>query len=1121
MNPTEDHAKSIFLAALERDPDQWPAYLDEACGGDAPMRARVEELLRAHREMGSIDEGGAGAAAVATLDEPMRECVGMEIGPYKLLQQLGEGGMGTVFLAQQSKPVERMVALKLIKPGMDSRQVIARFEAERQALALMDHPNIARVLDAGTTDSGRPYFVMELVKGMPITKYCDHHRLSPRQRLELFLPVCHAVQHAHQKGIIHRDVKPSNVMVSLFDGKPVPKVIDFGVAKATGSRLTDRTLFTAIGSVVGTFEYMSPEQAELNQLDVDTRTDIYSLGVLLYELLTGTTPLDRRRLGEFALLELLRAIREDEPPRPSTRISTSEGSAGIAANRSMEPGKLSGMMRGELDWIVMRALEKDRTRRYETANGFAMDVQRYLADEQVLACPPSLGYRMRKFTRRNRVAIITATLVAAALVLGTIVSTWQAIRAETARKSERQQRLDADDARLAEAEQRKAAEEAHDQALANLRKAHEAVDRLLTRVGENEFSQTPHLQQLQRKLLEDALEFNENFLAITSDDHDLQLEAAVARLRVGIIKLQMGDFAGAEEACLLSLNKLHSLSEALPGDPRPRAEMVRACQNMGFVFDQTHPEGAQREEIRRRAVELINQLIKDFPERQEFQLGRASSYLYLGVALMNGHKQQEAESVLNRALEWSEELGETSLIGQCSHELARLYFESNCLDQAETSVRTAIDAFQRLDDGQDWYIRMTLAESHLRLRDILSRQGRAGEGETELVQSLSLWTALSRDYPDKVYFPDRLAYVADLLGEALQARGELVEAVVAYRRSVDAECRLIAREAENARHHDDLRHRFDRLDELLHQTGRTSERQQVADDVMAIYRSLLAEHPDDAALQTEWERFQTQWLRCRMQRGTVSEREQASREGIARLEKLAADAPDDSELKLALAHVYHDAATALWAAGRTDEAERGYRLAVALKEKLVAESPANPDYRFHLANSYLGLAYLMGATNRPEDSAEFYEQALAIFEKLAVEIPTQYDHRVEAGHILWQLGSLASAAGRQDDAEKYHRQALAVFEKLATDVPANPYYRQEQGFSNWYLGDLLKANGRLHDAEGPYRDAVVVYAGLAADHPDDGEYRARLSRSYTSLIDVLLLQGNHAEAEELMGTTVE
>ena len=333
MNADQGKAKTIFLQAVEiASTEERLAYLARECGDDEVLRREVEELLLHHQQMGSFLE--AESRGPATLDEPAAtERPGTVIGPYKLLQQIGEGGMGTVFMAEQTHPVRRKVALKLIKSGMDSRQVIARFEAERQALALMDHPNIAKVLDAGATENGRPYFVMELVKGVPITHYCDEHHLTPRERLELFVPVCQAVQHAHHKGIIHRDMKPSNVMVCIYDGKPVPKVIDFGVAKATGAKLTERTLFTEFGAIVGTFEYMSPEQAELDQLDIDTRSDIYSLGVLLYELLTGTTPLERKRMKEVAILELLRLVREEEAPRPSTRLSTTEGLPSIAANR--------------------------------------------------------------------------------------------------------------------------------------------------------------------------------------------------------------------------------------------------------------------------------------------------------------------------------------------------------------------------------------------------------------------------------------------------------------------------------------------------------------------------------------------------------------------------------------------------------------------------------------------------------------------------------------------------------------------------------------------------------------------------------------------------------------------
>jgi WD40 repeat protein/serine/threonine protein kinase len=407
---------SIFCSAIEiESPDERRALVEQVCGDDLDLRHQVERLLHAHFHGRSILD--APVQRVATVDEPLRETAGTVIGPYKLLEQIGEGGMGAVWMAEQKEPIQRRVAVKVIKAGMDSKQVLARFEAERQALALMDHPNIAKVLDAGATPDGRPYFVMELVKGVPITQFCDERRLTPRQRLELFIPVCQALQHAHQKGVIHRDVKPSNVLVALYDDRPVPKVIDFGVAKAAGQQLTEKTLHTGFGAVVGTVEYMSPEQAGFNQLDVDTRSDIYSLGVLLYELLTGSPPFTHKELATAGVLEMLRVIREQEPSKPSTKLSTAEGLPTLAANRGTEPAKLTKLVRGELDWIVMKALEKDRNRRYETANGFATDVQRYLADEPVQACPPSRTYRLGKFLRRNKIGLAVVGLVALGLVL--------------------------------------------------------------------------------------------------------------------------------------------------------------------------------------------------------------------------------------------------------------------------------------------------------------------------------------------------------------------------------------------------------------------------------------------------------------------------------------------------------------------------------------------------------------------------------------------------------------------------------------------------------------------------------------------------------------------------------
>ena len=427
-------ASAVEISAIE----ERQRYVEHCCGGDEALRARVQELIENHFCAGSFLESPA-AGFAATIDLAITpETPGTVIGPYKLLQQIGEGGMGAVYMAEQTQPVQRKVALKLMKPGMDGRQVLARFEAERQALALMDHPNIAKVLDAGSAGDHarrRPYFVMELVKGVPITRYCDEQRLTPRERLQLFVPVCQAVQHAHQKGIIHRDLKPTNVMVCLYDDRPVPKVIDFGLAKAAGIKLTERTLFTEFGSIVGTLEYMSPEQAKLNQLDIDTRSDIYSLGVLLYELLTGTTPLRKERFRRRPSWKSLRLIREEEPPRPSARLSTIKELPAVAAKRGLEPSELSGLVRGELDWIVMKALEKDRNRRYETANEMALDIERFLHDELVRACPPSAGYRLYKFVHRNRGTVLAGCLLLLALLAGIVGTTVGLLQANASAKA--------------------------------------------------------------------------------------------------------------------------------------------------------------------------------------------------------------------------------------------------------------------------------------------------------------------------------------------------------------------------------------------------------------------------------------------------------------------------------------------------------------------------------------------------------------------------------------------------------------------------------------------------------------------------------------------------------------
>jgi len=653
--------ETLFQEALAKPPAERAAFLDAACAGQPELRAAVAALLAAHEAAGGALYLPAGSSLEVTrtqvpepdnadataLDRtgpyvpapdaggpaaPHRRvgAIGTVIaGRYTLVEIIGEGGMGSVYLAEQSEPVKRQVALKLIKGGMDSRTVLQRFEQERQALALMDHPNIARVYDGGTTPAGQPFFVMELVHGIPITRFCDEHRLGIQARLELFVTVCQAVQHAHQKGIIHRDLKPGNVLVTEVDGRPSPKVIDFGVAKATEQKLTDESI-ADVGLIIGTPAYMSPEQADPTSMDIDTRTDVYALGVMLYELLTGAPPIDRKQFKRGAILEMLRMVREVEPQKPSTKVSTADALPSIASNRGIEPAQLKRALQSDLDWIVMKALEKDRNRRYDTANGFAADILRHLMLEPVLAAPPSRSYRMRKFVRKHRGPVLAAAVVLLALVASVAVSVTSAVLIWQEQKK-------------TEAERARATENA-DTAIKVVRDLSRYVSLVELSGGQGVSDQQ------RRTTLDTALVSYERLLALHPDDADVRANVArTHRYRANLSRF-MNETAEAEKSYREASRHYRELAAAHPEESSHRKDVALTARDFA-LFMKTLGRLKESTEILDVSIRLYEEFVRDSPDSAHNQrmlammlLDRAQlDYLLGGFAETERHARRSVE----------------------------------------------------------------------------------------------------------------------------------------------------------------------------------------------------------------------------------------------------------------------------------------------------------------------------------------------------------------------------------------------------------------------------------------------------------------------------------------------
>ncbi len=692
-------------------------------------------------------------------------------GRYRLVTRIGEGGMGEVWAATQSEPVKRKVAIKLIKPGMDSRAVLARFEQERQALAMMDHPNIAKVLDGGMTPAGQPFFVMELVNGMPLTGFCDQAKLKPRERLELFVPICQAVQHAHQKGIVHRDLKPSNILVTLYDGKAVPKVIDFGVAKATGGKLTDHSLSTQFGSLVGTLEYMSPEQAGFSGFDVDTRADIYSLGVILYELLSGLRPIDAKRLKNAAITEMVRVILEEVPSKPSTRLSSDAALASLAALRQTEPRRLMALLRGELDCVVMKCLEKQRERRYESASALARDIQRYLADEPVEARPPSTSYRFRKFLWRSKGPVTAAAVMLLALLGGTAGIAIGLVRAQQAQR--------------AEAAQRARAEKARD-------RTREALDAMTSSVTGDSLATQVQISPDQKKFLTEVLTYYQEFAGEKSDDELSRSRTAAAAFRVGVIQARLGRTEESIRAYELSRDEHVALAADFPGEASYRLAVARSRNSVALLLVELgRPADAEKEH--REAIAIVEKLVAEFPADLELREELALSHRGLGVMLLSVGNLVEAEKHQRKSLEieqklvagnpgnrdYRRELAETcKLLGLVQSDLGKA---DDALEQYREAIQLAEKLAVEFPDVPG--CREISAGSQDNLGILLDRLGKLPEAEEQLRHALLNHEKLVTSFPAAPGYRHALARTHTNLGNVLEDQGKFAPAVDQHRRA--------------------------------------------------------------------------------------------------------------------------------------------------------------------------------------------------------------------------------------------------------------------------------------------------------------------------------------------------
>ncbi len=1006
--------EAIFRDALARPPALRTAFLDARCAGEPELRAAVEALLKMQDASESLlddrppDEpahtvatGNGRPPETATLAHtpgpevapglgtktadyaPISESGILIAGRYTLQQKIGEGGMGEVWVARQTEPVKRKVALKLIKTGMDSRAVLQRFEQERQALAMMDHPHIAKVLDGGLTPTGQPFFVMELVNGLPLCKFCDELKLTTKERLELFVPICQAVQHAHQKGVIHRDLKPANILVTTLDGKPVPKVIDFGVAKATSGKLTDESMATQFGAILGTLEYMAPEQAAFTGEDIDTRADIYSLGVILYELLTGLRPIDGKRLTSAAFTELIRIIREEEPSKPSTRLSTDVSLPALAALRQTEPRKLMTMLRGELDWVVMKCLEKRRERRYETANGLARDIERYLADEVVEARPPSAGYRLAKYVRRHKGQVIAASLILLAVLggLGAVV----AVQARSNRA-------------LAEKNAELAKAQAKMQARFEL--AQKAIKTFHTGVSKDAILKSEQLRGLRTMLLKEAAGFYTDLEKLLEGQTDIRSRRALAEGYGELAQLtwSIGSRTEALAVYRKQLAIYRELAAASDADVAARKNVVTALTQVGSLLQDTGSldEALQVfEEARDLGLRLAAESATDAA-----RTALADAHHAVGNMISNQGKKQEALAEYQKA---------AALYQHCFDANPDDVYHQNRLANVRNTLGAVLVQMGRLEDG--------LAQNKLAC-DIRQKQADAN--------------------PTNLDYQGNLAFFLVNKSEILMMLGHRAEALATIERVRTIDQTRVDANPSVSQFQRNLAVCHIMLGDILAQTGKQAEALEAHEKARSILRKLVDANPAVTEFQYYLIVSQAKIAKLLSAAGKPAEALAESLKAVVIWQKLADANPTQADFQSSLAESQTLVAKLLLAAGRKDEALARNRRAVAIRQKLVEVSPANSAFQNDLAGDQVTTARLLLALGKHTEALGECRKALAIRQKLAEADPADGQSQYNLSCVYAFMNKCDPENPEQGDrALESLRRAIAAGWKDAAELKKN------------------------------------------------------------------------------------